>query len=54
VTCGTRTTYCRLPPATTCEQNPAWSCTSAAQCDSLCGGPGSGICISSSACCVCL
>lgn len=50
VTCNGRTTSCRMPPPTTC-QNPTWTCSSTAACEDQCGGPGMGIC--SNACCYC-
>jgi hypothetical protein len=54
VICNGVTKTCRRLPPTTCAMNPAWSCTTTRQCDTLCGGPGSGRCITSTACCVCL
>jgi hypothetical protein len=31
----------------------AWTCTSTAQCDAMCGGPGTGVCNFSTLCCAC-
>lgn len=32
----------------------AWTCTSTAQCDAMCGGPGTGVCNFRTLCCACL
>ena len=31
----------------------AWTCTSTAQCDAMCGGPGTGVCNFATLCCAC-
>jgi hypothetical protein len=37
-----------------CYKNVAWTCTSTAQCDAMCDGPGSGVCDFRTLCCACL
>jgi len=54
VTCNGISTFCTRAPATTCAQHPASTCSNKRQCDNMCGGPGFGLCITSTACCVCL
>lgn len=55
ITCNGVTSYCQLapPPPTTCAMFPAMSCTNKRTCDDLCGGPGTGVCNLSTACCFC-
>lgn len=42
------------PEAFACFRNPAWTCTSVAQCDAMCGGVGYGVCDFRTLCCACL
>jgi hypothetical protein len=42
------------PEAFACFRNPAWTCTTKAQCDTMCGGVGYGVCDFRTLCCACL
>lgn len=54
VNCDGKKRYCAYPPPTTCASNPAMTCSNNATCEAICGGPGYGVCLTSTACCVCL
>lgn len=42
------------PEAFACFRNPAWTCTTKQQCDTMCGGVGYGVCDFRTLCCACL